>query len=388
MATDDFIDEFVGSITSIASSGSELSAVEGLAYLILMFAGLGIGIAIIVRYGLTLQQRPEGKYIGEMNFNFSNLNGNGANHLTAHIAESREQFTPSMANDLLKMTHSEKQMNPKSVDEFKRLLGKTFIYNANVTDLKKDRIIQGNKKAIILSNVNLALEQYHREEYEGSFSPTSASLRKYTKNVQCISGQAKEMGTPTGQSVDVYMINVISNNLEEVHDVILSDEKYRLEVNVFPEGLDVEILGTMAMFLPTLLEHYNQVENQEKEINRLRGKNASLVREKGGLYRKYEIVKDRAVRKPIRGHDRPLQQQNKGVAWGWMVGAGIMALGGYHTAATSDDIGDLPIIGNPLILGIVLMGILAIVRWTLEKKKSPDQQSNEANESESRNDEE
>jgi hypothetical protein len=306
------------------------------------------------------------------------LNKSGSNEITAHISKSAEQFTPKMITDLIRMSKVEAQILPESIEEFKKLIAKSFIFNGNVSDFKKDNVLRGNRKAIFISNVDLGKEKYYREESEGSFTITTASLRKFTRNVQCISGQVKEMSDGRGQLVDVYKINVISNELTEVADLVLSEEKYRLEINVFPDDLDVEILGKLAMFLPTLLEFYDKVQPSEDEINRLRDKNKELLQQKGALHRELSIARDRAVRKPIKGYDRPFVPQSKGVAWGWQIATGVMGVLGYYLPTAMDQLRDVP----EWFMAILLIGFTVILRWTMERKKTPEQLTNEANENE------
>ena len=376
MAIEDDITNFVNSLIPI--EGTELSSVEGWIYLFVFAGLLALGGFLGLRYILTLQERPEGIYAGQYELQIANLNETGANTITAHLSKSRNQFTPKMANTLAKIIYSEKQMNIKAIDEFKRLIDKCVIFNANVSDFKKDNIIKGNKKAIIIANVDLSKEEYYREEGEGSFTLTTASFHKYTRNVQCISGKVVDMGDVKGHLVDVYMINVISSNLEEVHDIVLSDEKFKLDVHVFPEGLDVEVLATLANFLPSLVELYNKVQPSEDEINRLRDKIQELIQEKGEVLRTLEIAKDRALRKPILGFDKPIVAEAKGVAWGWQAVTGVMGIMGFYLPSALEALEDFP----DWALGIIFILAVMTLRWTFERKKEPAEATNEVKESE------
>ena len=376
MAIEDEIGNLVNSIMPI--SNTELSNAEGWIYLFTFIGLLSVGVFLGVRYILTLQERPSGIYAGEYQFQIANLNDSGANTITAHISKAREQLTPKMATDLGRIINSERQMDIQALDEFKRLISKCVIFNANVSDFKKDNIIKGNKKAIIISNVDLSKEEYYREEAEGSFTLTTASFHKYTRNVQCISGQVIDLGTPRGEIVDVYLVNVISNNLKESHGVVSTNNHFTLSVQVFPEGLDVEILGRLVMFLPTLVELYNKVQPSEDEINRLRDKNQELMQEKGQILRQLEIAKDRAIRKPILGHDRPFQTPSKGVAWGWQIITGVMGVLGYYLPTAFEPLSRVP----EWLMAILLIGSMAILRWTMENKKDPNEKTNESDEKE------
>lgn len=375
MAIEDVIIDFTDKILPVSSDES-LSSAEGWIYLFIFISLIAVGVFLAMRYILTLQERPDGSYAGEYQFQIANLNESGANTITAHISKSRNQLSPKMTKDLARIIRAERQMDVKALDEFKKLLDKCVIFNANVSDFKKDNIIKGNKKAIILSNVDLSKDDYYREEAEGSFTITTASLHKYTRNVQCISGQVIDLGTPNGQIVDVYLLNVISNNLKEIHGIVPSENTFTLDVSVFPEELDAEILGRMVMFLPTLVELYNKVQPSEDEINRLRDKNQELMQEKGQILRQLEIAKDRAIRKPILGHDKPLVNPSKGVAWGWQIITGIMGVLGYYLPTAFEPLERIP----EWMMAIILIGAMAILRWTMENKKSPEHKSDETNE--------
>jgi hypothetical protein len=376
MAIEDSITEFTNSL--IVVEGSELSSAEGWVTLFITLALIGVGIFIAARYIITLNERPEGIYAGEYLLQIANLNEGGANEVTCHLSKSRNQFSPKMAHDLMRIIRAERQMDMSALDEFKKLLGKCIIFNANISDFKKDNIIKGNKKAIIISNVDLSQEEFYREEGEGSFTITSGTLHKYTRNVQCVSAQVVDIGSPTGELIDVYMINALSTNLKAQNPLVLSNSQFALDVHIFPEELNVEVLGRLSMFLPTLVELYNKVQPSEDEIGRLQDKNQQLLQQKGEILRELEIAKDRAIRKPILGHDRPFSQSPKGVAWGWQIITGVMGALGFYLPSASDSLEDIP----EWFLVVLLVGFAVLLRWTVERKKDPLEKANEVNESE------
>lgn len=380
MAIEDTLTDLVSGNWIPSSSAS--NEAESYLYLILTLVALGLVAFVGIRYVLKLQQRPEGKYAGEYKFQIANFNESGSNEITAHISLAREQFTPKMANDLMRITLAENQINEESTEEFKKLIDKCYIFNGNVSDFKKDNILKGNKKAIFLTNIDVSQEKYYREESEGHFDITTASLHKWTRNTQCISGKSITMGNKRGEEIDVYLINVHGNDLEEIHDIVLSQAKFKLDTNVFPEGLNVEILGKLAMFLPTLVELYNKVQPSDDEINRLRDKVYQMTQEKGALIEENEIAKDRAVRKRILGHEHPFVQQMKGVAWGWQVLTGVMGMLGYYMADTEMFFRNIPIISNPIVFGFILIVIAVVIRYTFENKQPSHKQSQETGESE------
>jgi hypothetical protein len=355
---------------------------ESYLYLILTLVGIGIVAFIGARYILKLSQRPDGKYAGECKFQIANFNNAGANEITAHLSLARDQFTPRMSSDLMRITMAEKQINPESTEEFNKLIGKCFIFNGNVSDFKKDNILKGNKKAIFLCNVDVSQEKYYREEAEGHFDITTASFHKWTRNIQCISGKSISMGNKRGEEVDVYLINVHGNDLTEVHNQVMSEAKFQLETYVFPDNLSVEILGKLAMFLPTLVELYNKVEPSDEEINRLRDKVHEMTQKEGELHAENEIAKDRAVRKRILGHEHPFVQPLNGVAWGWQLITGVMGMLGYYMADTEMFFRNIPIISNPIVFGFILIVIAVVIRYTFENRQPAHKQSKETSESE------
>ncbi|MDF2424015.1 MAG: hypothetical protein OPY03_01805, partial [Nitrosopumilus sp.] len=214
------------------------------------------------------------------------------------------------------------------------------------------------------------------------FTITTASFHKWTRNVQCISGQSVTMGNSRGEPVDVYLVNVHGNDLTRIHDTVLSDHKFMLKTFVFPEELDVEILGKLALFLPTLVELYNKVSPSHDEINRLRDKIHEWEQKFGALLRENEIAKDRAIRKSILGHEHPFVQQLKGVAWGWQLVTGFMGMIGYYIADTQSALQGVPIISNPIVFGALMVIVMVIVRYTFENRQPLHKQSQENSESE------